>query len=57
MINQKITFPRDFNFSDDELAFMQYFVYFHTLKVSGDYRMSAVCYYSVVLVGAESPAR
>lgn len=32
MINQKITFPRDFNFSDDELAFMQYFVYFHTLK-------------------------
>lgn len=33
MINQKITFPRDNNFSDDELAFLPYFLYFHTLKV------------------------
>lgn len=36
MINQKITFPRDDNFSDDELAFLPYFVYFHTLKVKQD---------------------
>ena len=34
IINQKITFPLDDNFSDDELAFLPYFVYFHTLKVS-----------------------
>ena len=34
MINQKITFPRDDNFSDDELAFLPYFVYFHALRVS-----------------------
>ena len=33
MINQKITFPRDDNFSDDELAFLPYFTYFYTLKV------------------------
>jgi len=32
IINQKITFPLDDNFSDDELAFLPYFVYFHTLK-------------------------
>ena len=35
MINQKITFPRDDNFSDDELAFLPYFTYFHSLKVGG----------------------
>jgi len=35
MINQKITFPRDDNFSDDELSFLPYFLYFYTLKVSG----------------------
>ena len=34
MINQKITFPRDDNFSDDELALLPYFVYFHALRVS-----------------------
>ena len=33
IINQKITFPRDNNFSDDELAFLPYFVYFYSLKV------------------------
>ena len=33
MINQKITFPRDDNFSDDELAFLPYFTYFYNLKV------------------------
>ncbi len=27
MVNQKITFPRDDNFSDDELAFLPYFTY------------------------------
>ena len=34
MINQKVTFPRDDNFSDDELAFLPYFIYFFTLNVS-----------------------
>jgi len=34
MINQKITFPRDDNFSDDELSFLSYFLYFYSLKVS-----------------------
>ena len=33
MINQKITFPRDDNFSDDELSFLPYFVYFNAIKV------------------------
>ena len=33
MINQKVTFPRDDNFSDDELAFLPYFIYFFTLEV------------------------
>ena len=33
MINQKITFPRDINFSDDELSFLPYFVYFNAIKV------------------------
>ena len=33
MINQKITFPRDDNFSDDELSFLPYFLYFYTLRV------------------------
>lgn len=32
MINQKITFPRDINYSDDELAFLPYFSYFFSLK-------------------------
>lgn len=32
MINQKVTFPRDDNFSDDELAFLPYFIYFFTLN-------------------------
>ena len=30
MVNQKITFPRDDNFSDDELAFLPYFLYFYS---------------------------
>lgn len=33
MINQKITFPADDNFSDDELAFLPYFTYLYALKV------------------------
>ena len=33
MINQKITFPRDINFSDDELSFLPYFIYFNAIKV------------------------
>ena len=33
MINQKITFPRDDNFSDDELSFLPYFVFFNAIKV------------------------
>ena len=33
MVNQKITFPADDNFSDDELAFLPYFTYLYTLKV------------------------
>ena len=33
MINQKITFPRDNNFNDDELSFLPYFVYFNAIKV------------------------
>ena len=36
MINQKITFPRDINYSDDELAFLPYFSYFYSLKVRMD---------------------
>lgn len=35
MINQKITFPVDDNFSDDELAFLPYFTYMYALKVRG----------------------
>jgi hypothetical protein len=34
LVNQKITFPRDDNFSDDELAFLPYFLYFYTSKLS-----------------------
>lgn len=33
MINQKVTFPLDDNYSDDELAFLPYFTYFYSLKV------------------------
>lgn len=33
MINQKITFPRDDNFSDDELSFLPYFIFFNAIKV------------------------
>ena len=33
VVNQKITFPADDNFSDDELAFLPYFTYLYTLKV------------------------
>ncbi|CAI8038862.1 hypothetical protein GBAR_LOCUS21655 [Geodia barretti] len=32
LVNQKITFPRDDNYSDDELAFLPYFTYFFTAK-------------------------
>ena len=34
LVNQKITFPLDDNYSDDELAFLPYFTYFFTAKVS-----------------------
>ena len=34
MINQKITFPQHNNFSDDELSFLPYFVFFNAIKVS-----------------------
>jgi hypothetical protein len=34
LVNQKITFPRDDNYSDDELAFLPYFTYFFTTKSS-----------------------
>ena len=34
LINQKITFPRDDNYSDDELAFLPYFTYFFSSRVS-----------------------
>lgn len=46
MINQKITFPRDDNFSDDELSFLPYFVYFHTIKV----RAYFVCITALVVL-------
>ena len=34
LVNQKITFPRDDNYSDDELAFLPYFTYLFTSRVS-----------------------
>ena len=33
MVNQKITFPRDENFSDNELAFLPYFTYCQASQV------------------------
>ena len=43
MINQKITFPRDDNFSDDELSFLPYFVYFNAIKVQEFRHIVEVC--------------
>ena len=34
LVNQKITVPRDDNYSDDELAFLPYFTYFFSSRVS-----------------------
>lgn len=48
LINQKITFPRDDNYSDDELAFLPYFTYFFTTKVSGPHntpRIASINFY------------
>lgn len=42
MINQKITFPRDDNFSDDELSFLPYFVYFNAIKVQRERERSQI---------------
>jgi hypothetical protein len=36
MINQKITFPLDDNYSDDELAFLPYFTYFYSVLILKD---------------------
>ena len=53
MINQKVMFPRDDNFSDDELAFLPYFIYFFTLNVSNFVYHSRKFYSSTLLVEYE----
>ena len=40
MINQKVTFPLDDNYSDDELAFLPYFTYFYSLKVTAEFLLN-----------------